>query len=173
MADHSYGERVDMLSHALQAAACARRDGASDELVLAALLHDVGHVLAGATGAVTEWGAPDHAEVGARHLQAWLPPGVVEPVRGHVEAKRYLVATDPSYLAVLSPASVATLHQQGGACTPDEAAAFEAREHAAAAVALRRWDDAGKQAGLDVLPLAAYRSLIERDAAVHVVSDTT
>ena len=161
MADHSYGERVDMLSHALQAAACARRDGGSDELVLAALLHDIGHVLADATGAVTEWGAPDHAEVGARHLQAWFGPGVIEPVRGHVEAKRYLVATDPSYLAVLSPASVATLHQQGGACTPDEAAAFGAREHAAAAVALRRCDDAGKQTGLDVLPLAAYRALID------------
>ena len=81
MADHSYGERVDMLSHALQAAACARRDGGSDELVLAALLHDIGHVLADVAGAVTELGEPDHAEVGARHLQAWFAPGVVEPVR--------------------------------------------------------------------------------------------
>ena len=71
-------------------------------------------------------------------------PSVVEPVRWHVEAKRYLVATDPVYLDVLSEASIATLHQQGGACTPDEAAAFEAREYAAAAVAFRRWDDAGK-----------------------------
>ena len=161
MAAHSYGERVDMLSHALQAAACARRDGAVDALVLAALLHDVGHVLAGAAGEITEWGAPDHAEVGARHLQAWLPAAVVEPIRWHVEAKRYLVATDPAYLDALSPASVATLHQQGGACTPHEVAEYEAREHGPAAVAVRRWDDAGKQSGFDVMPLDGYRALLE------------
>ena len=171
MATRSYGERVDMLSHALQTAACARRAGATDELVLAGLLHDVGHVVADADGvsSVSEWAAPDHAIVGARHLQPWLPPAVVEPIRLHVEAKRYLVATDPSYIDVLSQASVTTLHQQGGACTPDEATAFAATEHATSAVALRRWDDAGKVtgeltgtiAGLDVLELDAYRALID------------
>lgn len=156
MADHSYGERVDMLSHALQAAACARRDGATDELVLAALLHDVGHLL-GDAGA---WGLPDHAEVGARALQAWLPDAVVAPVRLHVAAKRYLVATDPSYADVLSPASVATLAQQGGAMDASEVAAFESEPHADAAIALRRWDDAGKVTGLDVRELADYRTLL-------------
>ena len=156
MADHSYGERVDMLSHALQAAACARRDGAPDELVLAALLHDVGHLL----GDAGEWGLPDHAEVGARALQAWLPDGLVAPVRLHVAAKRYLVATDPAYGAVLSPASVATLAQQGGPMDADEIAAFEREPSWPDAVALRRWDDAGKVTGLDVRDLPDYRDLL-------------
>jgi predicted HD phosphohydrolase len=157
MAEHSYGERIDMLSHALQAAACAGRDGADESLVLAALLHDVGHLL----GHAGEWGAPDHAEVGARWLQPWLSPDIVEPVRLHVAAKRYLVATDPAYRAMLSEASVATLAQQGGPHSPDEAARFVASPHAAGAVALRRWDDAGKEVGLDVRPLDHYRRRIE------------
>ena len=157
MADHSYGERVDMLSHALQAAACARRDGAGDHLVLAALVHDVGHLL----GDAGEWGLPDHAELGARALQAWLPEAVVAPVRLHVAAKRYLVAVDPAYTDALSPASIATLAQQGGPMTTEEAAAFAAEPRAADAVALRRWDDAGKVAGIDVRPLAEHRELLE------------
>lgn len=156
MADHTYGERVDMLSHSLQAAACARRDGADDELVLAALLHDIGHLL----GDAGRWGLPDHAEVGARALRPWLPEAVVEPIRLHVAAKRYLVATDPDYASLLSEASVATLAQQGGPFSPDEVAEFEANPHAAAAVALRRWDDAGKTVGLDVRPLAELRALL-------------
>lgn len=156
MADHSYGERVDMLAHALQTAACARRDGAQDELVLAALLHDVGHLL----GDAGEWGLPDHAEVGARALQAWFRESVVAPVRLHVAAKRYLVATDPSYTDGLSSASVATLAQQGGALVADEIAAFESERYATDAVALRRWDDAGKVTGIDVGELASYRSLL-------------
>lgn len=156
MAAHSYGERVDMLSHALQTAACARRDGACDELVLAALVHDVGHLL----GDAGDWGLPDHAEVGARAIQAWLPDAVVAPVRLHVAAKRYLVATDPGYTEVLSAASVATLAQQGGAMDADEVQAFETERHGADAVVLRRWDDAGKVAGLDVFPLGDYRELL-------------
>ena len=108
-AEHTYGERVDMLSHSLQAAACARRDGATDELVLAALLHDVGHLL----GDAGQWGLPDHAELGARALQAWFPAEVVDPVRLHVAAKRYLVTADPAYRAVLSAASIAHARAAG------------------------------------------------------------
>ncbi len=120
MADHSYGERVDMLQHSLQTAACARAAGVDDELVLAALLHDVGHLLGGhelgghVLGAAGAWGLPDHAEVGARYLQQWLPPGVVEPIRLHVDAKRYLVATDLDYVGQLSEASIESLREQGG-----------------------------------------------------------
>lgn len=156
MAAHSYGERVDMLAHALQAAACATRDGADEPLVLAALLHDVGHLL----GDAGEWGAPDHAEVGARWLQPWFDTAIVEPVRLHVAAKRYLVATDPAYRSVLSEASRATLAQQGGPHTADEAARFGASAHAADAIALRRWDDAGKSVGLAVRPLDGYRDAL-------------
>ncbi len=157
MAEHSYGERVDMLQHSLQTAACASAAGGSDSLVLAALLHDVGHVL----GDAGEWGLPDHAEVGARYLQQWLPPEVVETIRLHVAAKRYLVATDPGYLDQLSQASVESLRQQGGAFNVADAKAFALQPHADHAIAVRRHDDDGKVTGLDVRPVERYRPLLE------------
>jgi len=158
MSEHAYGERVDMLRHSLQTAACARAAGEPDAIVLAALLHDVGHVIghdrAGA------WGLPDHAEVGARYLQQWLPPDVVEPIRRHVAAKRYLVATDPTYHDQLSEASIESLREQGGPFDDEEAIAFELEPFADEATRLRRYDDDGKVDGLDVAPLGDYRELI-------------
>ena len=109
-------------------------------------------------GDAGQWGRPDHAALGARYLQQWLPADVVEPIRLHVDAKRYLVATDPGYAAMLSPASIETLRQQGGPLTSDEAAAFAASPHAEAAIALRKCDDGGKLAeAVDVPPLEHYR----------------
>jgi predicted HD phosphohydrolase len=156
--DHSYGERVDMLQHSLQSAALA--DAAGDEqLVLAALLHDVGHVL----GEAGEWGLPDHAATAARYLQQWLPPGVVEPIRLHVDAKRYLVATEPDYAGELSQASIETLRRQGGPFDAEQAARFESSAYCEAAIALRRCDDAGKLTGATATPpLERYRPLLER-----------
>ena len=160
MSEHAYGERVDMLQHSLQTAACAQAAGDSEALVLAALLHDVGHVIGhGRAGA---WGLPDHAEVGARYLQQWLPPAVVEPIRRHVAAKRYLVATDPTYHDQLSEASIESLREQGGPFDAEEAIAFELEPFADEATRLRRYDDDGKVDGLDVAPLAGYRDLLTR-----------
>jgi len=156
LAEHSYGERVDMLSHSLQTAANVRSSGAADSLVLAGLVHDVGHLL----GEATEWGLPDHAEVGAAILERWFGPAVTEPVRLHVGAKRYLTATDPTYAAELSPASVATLAQQGGPFSPEDAAEFIEHPRAGEAILLRRADDEGKAPGDQPAGLESYRSLI-------------
>lgn len=156
MASQSYGETVNMLDHSLQSAALARAEGGTDDLVLAALLHDIGHVL----GDAGVWGLPGHAEVGARALQSLLSPTIVEPVRLHVDAKRYLVATEPQYLERLSEASVVSLGQQGGPFSAIEVAAFEKEPHHLSAVALRRWDDDGKVDGLDIAPLESYQGLL-------------
>lgn len=160
MGEHSYGERVDMLQHSLQTASCARAAGATDPLLLAALLHDIGHVVSHDRAGA--WGLPDHAEVGARYLQQWLPPEVVEPIRRHVAAKRYLVATDHSYRELLSKASIESLREQGGPFTDEQALGFSIEPFADEAVALRRHDDDGKVDGLDVAPLAEYRELLTR-----------
>jgi len=157
MADHHYGEDLDMLSHSLQTAARARADGADAALILAGLLHDVGHTL----GPVTEWGYPEHDNAGALALQPWFAAEIVEPVRLHVAAKRFLVAVDPAYVDALSRASVESLRQQGGPFSPGEVSAFEERPGALDAMALRRWDDGGKVAGLDVAPLESYREMVE------------
>lgn len=155
-----YDEEVSQLEHALQVAALARRDGAADALVAAALLHDVGHLLelAGRRG-------PDdvdrrHEVTGVAHLAGLFGPEVTDPIAQHVEAKRYLCATDEGYAERLSPGSVASLARQGGPFDAVAAAAFAARPGAGAAVALRRWDDAGKVVGLDVGVLADHRPLL-------------
>ena len=116
------GEAVTIAAHQLQAAARARAAGAPDALVAAALLHDVGHLLDGATD-------QGHGDDGARWLGQWFGEDVTEPVRLHVAAKRYLVATEPGYRARLSPASVETLHRQGGPM--DDAAAIAFRREPA------------------------------------------
>lgn len=156
-AEESYGERVTMLDHALQSAALARAHGEGDEMVLACLLHDIGHVLDDAG----EWGLPGHADVGARALQPFLSPAIVEPIRHHVSAKRYRVAVEPDYHDHLSLASQMSLQEQGGPLTDDEAAAFGRLPFSAEALRLRTYDDDGKIEGLDIEPLDAYRPLIE------------
>src|SRR5579872_3651898 len=130
------GEPVTIGVHMRQAAVLAERAGAPDPLVAAALLHDVGHLLGAASH--------EHGGAGASWLARWFGPEVTEPVRLHVAAKRYLCATEPGYASLLSEESVRTLAAQGGPMTPDEAAAFEAHPHAAAALAVRRWDEAAK-----------------------------
>ncbi len=150
---HTYGEGVTMLQHALQTASDVETAGGDEALVIAALLHDLGHLI----GAAGEWGDPDHAAAGAHFLAPWLPADVVEPIRLHVAAKRHLVATDPDYTRLLSYASRVTLAQQGGPFTPHEAAEFAALPHADRAILLRRADDSGKRVGAATPPLESFR----------------
>ena len=149
---HTYGEQLTMLAHALQAAANAAADRVDDDLVLAALLHDVGHIV-GRSGL---HGDPDHADLGAGYLRPWLPTTITEPIRLHVAAKRALVGSDDRYAARLSEASRITLAQQGGAFDAAACAAFNGEPHAARAVQLRRYDDEGKRTDVEPLPLEAY-----------------
>ena len=155
-ADETYGERVTMLDHALQSAALAAADDAGDEMVLACLLHDLGHIL----GRAGDWGLPDHAEVGARALQPLLDRAIVEPIRGHVMAKRYRVAVEPTYHDHLSRASQMSLAEQGGPLCADDAEVFAAGAFAAEAMRLRAYDDDGKVDGLAIPPLESYRGLL-------------
>lgn len=150
---HSYGESLTMLQHALQSAAKISVEGGDDDLVLAALLHDLGHLL----GEAGDHGVPEHAELGAAWLQHWLPAPVVEPIRLHVRAKRHLVGSDPAYAQKLSAASVITLDQQGGPFSPSDSEEFLAHPHAERAMQLRRCDDDGKVAGLHVGALEDHR----------------
>jgi len=156
-----FGERVSMTEHALQSAYCAQQAGASESLVLAALLHDVGHLLAQVPDDLADWTADAHHEAsGARWLAQRFPPAICEPVRLHVAAKRYLCATDAQYFAKLSSASVHTLKLQGGPMSAHEVAQFEAERYFTEAVRVRRWDDAGKVAGLKTPQLAEYLTVI-------------
>ena len=156
-----YGESVSMAEHMLQAAFFAQAEAAPAALVVAALLHDVGHLIEAVPDDIADWTTDArHEEVGSRWLAQRFPASVSEPVRLHVPAKRYLCATDDAYFAKLSPASVVTLKLQGGPMTRDEAARFEAEPFCRDAVRIRRWDDAGKIAGLVTPKLEDYGALI-------------
>jgi [1-hydroxy-2-(trimethylamino)ethyl]phosphonate dioxygenase len=103
-----------------------------------------------------------HEAIGAGYLARWFPEALVQPVRLHVEAKRYLCSAEPGYFAELSSASVQSLALQGGPLTPDAAAAFLARPYAADSVLLRRWDEEAKRPGALTPPLSVFLAHVER-----------
>jgi phosphonate degradation associated HDIG domain protein len=161
-----YGERVTQLDHVLQCAHLAAADGAPESLVVAALLHDYGHLIEN-RGLMAERDGIDgeHEALGALSLSAWFDADVTRPIALHVAAKRYLCATDPGYFAALSEASKLSLELQGGVFTPAEADHFATLPFAAEAARLRRWDDDGKVVDLaGVAPLESYRPLLVRCA---------
>jgi gamma-butyrobetaine dioxygenase len=157
------GEPVTQAAHMLQAAALAEAAGAAPDLVAAALLHDVGHFSGAISGAELMNGRDNrHSDAGADWLAQWFGPGVTEPVRLHVAAKRYLCAVEPGYLGSLSDASVYTLRVQGGPMGRAEAAEFEASPWCTAALRLRRWDDAAKDPAARVPAFGYYQPLLRQ-----------
>jgi [1-hydroxy-2-(trimethylamino)ethyl]phosphonate dioxygenase len=160
LASRMFGEPVAMGDHLRQSAAMAQAARASPSLIVAALLHDIAYLLG--PERVDESSIEiDHAEVAAAWLEPWFPPTVVQPVRLHVEAKRYLARTESGYGGSLSTESARTLALQGGAMTATEAERFERDPHFDSAVRLRRFDERGKDPEVVPPPIAQYRSLIE------------
>lgn len=159
------GEGVSQLQHALQCAALADQAGASPELITAALFHDIGHLAHELGEDATARGIDDHHEArGAGLLRQLLPEAVWRPVALHVQAKRWLCAREPAYVAQLSEESLRSLALQGGPMTAAEAATFDAMPFSAEAIALRRWDDLAKDPQAQPQGLASYQAVM---AALH------
>ncbi len=160
------GEAVTQEQHALQCAELASREGADKALVVAALLHDVGHLVQDDFEAAQNRGEDRfHENLGQAFLADWFGPEVTEPVRLHVAAKRYLCAVDPDYFAKLSPSAVHTLNLQGGPMDAGEIAQFEANPHYRQAVRLRIWDDLGKDPEMKTHDLDFFLQMTEELAA--------
>jgi len=154
-----YGkEAIDQQQHALQCGLLVQQAGASDELVAAALLHDLGHLLA--------VDLPDcqddlHEYRVIPFLRGAFPEAVIEPIRMHVDAKRYLCFAQPGYFDGLSTASKASLAFQGGAFGEREAEDFIQQPHARDAVLLRRWDDHAKSPTRTTPGWSHFRAVLE------------
>ncbi len=158
----SYGENVTQLNHALQSAHFAKEDQATPAEVVAALLHDIGHLLDVRGQGAQELGMDtQHEEASDQFLKRHFGPEVTEPVRLHVAAKRYLCATSIGYFETLSEASQDSLKVQGGRMTDEEVAAFRREPFYESAVRLRKWDDLGKHESLVVAPMSSYRGLVD------------
>jgi phosphonate degradation associated HDIG domain protein len=158
-----YDEAVTQMQHAVQSAALADAENAGAAMTVAALLHDIGHLV------VDEHNNQDdfleenekHELIAATVLSRWFPPSVTSPIALHVAAKRYLVAIDPSYVDGLSQASVQSLLVQGGPMSPVEVVKFRRLRRADDACRLRRWDDGAKVPNRHVPPLEHYRERLE------------
>ncbi|HXW36159.1 MAG TPA: HD domain-containing protein, partial [Acidimicrobiales bacterium] len=153
-----FGEAVSIGEHMRQTAALAELDRAAPTLVVAALLHDVAYVVAPDPSDARSIEI-DHAEIGGAWLERWFPETVSEPVRLHVEAKRYLTLTESGYAAMLSPESLRTFELQGGVMTRNEARQFESVPHFEDAVRLRRWDEQAKDPSAPFPEIEHFRDL--------------
>jgi phosphonate degradation associated HDIG domain protein len=160
--DREYdGEGVSQLDHALQAAQHAERAGAPPALVCAALLHDIGHLLNDRGDTPTLRGIDDeHQNAAAPFLRPHFPEAVTEPIRLHVDAKRYLCAVRADYYGRLSADSKRSLELQGGVFSAQDAERFIRQPYAADAVKVRLWDDAAKAIGAKSPELAHFEAML-------------
>jgi len=157
------GEPVTQLEHALQAATLAEQEGASDEMVTAALLHDVGHMLHDFGDTPSMHGIDDiHQYRALPFLRGTFGVGVLDAIRLHVDAKRYLCAMQDGYFAALSEDSKRSLALQGGIFNDAQAEAFILQHGAGDAVRLRLWDDAAKTADARTPPLSHFIARAKR-----------
>ncbi|HEV2482509.1 MAG TPA: HD domain-containing protein [Puia sp.] len=168
------GEKVTQLEHMAQAAQLAEEQGFDEEVILAAFLHDIGHIseaaAAGHAGSAGDdahrmgaFGVKDHEELGAEFLrEKGFSKKVCRLVESHVEAKRYLTTRDPAYYAQLSDASKKTLEYQGGPMTSEEAAAFEQYPLFNLIIQMRKWDEQAKIEHKPLPDLQHYRRMILR-----------
>ncbi len=166
--NEKYDEDITQLAHALQCAALADHEGSSEELIAAALLHDIGHLFE-----IQRNNGPDHRTdlrheiTGSEFLSSVFPQTVTAPIAMHVEAKRFLAANESGYFDQLSRGSQKSLAVQGGPFTSAESASFLELQGSADAVSLRRWDDHGKVVDLEVPDLESWIPLLTRVALVR------
>jgi len=162
------GEPVTQLQHALQTAYLGEQEGASEGLITAALLHDLGHLLHELGDTPSMQGVDDvHQYRIVPFLRQLFAPSIIDTIQRHVDAKRYLCAVCPSYYASLSDDSKRSLTLQGGIFTQEQADAFFAEPGAQDAVQLRLWDDLAKQPDMLTPQLSHYMQIVKRCALSH------
>lgn len=165
------GEDVTMAEHMLQGATIAEQNGMGEEIIVATLLHDIGHFTS-EFGSFTMDDTRDrhHEDAGAEVLGAFFPSVVTDCVRYHVAAKRYLCATRPEYVKRLSDASIHSLKLQGGPMSAEEVAAFEENPNLESIIQVRYLDEAGKRPDMDTPGFGHFAPMVQRVVDRHLAS---
>ena len=149
-----------MTEHMIQSAMLAEKNKCSSSLICASLLHDYGHfILDDPEQLVNKKKDGKHEDIGYLYLKKYFKKSVVEPIKIHVKAKRYL-ARNQKYYRILSPASIASLHLQGGVMNDDEAIEFEKEKFFDDAIKLRKFDEAAKKIGIKMKDISDYKNLL-------------
>jgi phosphonate degradation associated HDIG domain protein len=157
------GEKVSQLEHMVQSAQLAEQQGFDEEVILAAFLHDIGHICEAAQGdnEMGGYGIKSHEEIAARFLaEKGFSKKIIRLVQSHVDAKRYLTCRYPEYYEQLSDASKKTLEYQGGKMTDEEAAVFERDPLFTLIIQMRKWDEQAKIEGQPLPQLEYYHQLL-------------
>jgi 2-amino-1-hydroxyethylphosphonate dioxygenase (glycine-forming) len=157
------GEKISQLEHMVQAAQLAKQAGYDDEIVLAAFLHDIGHICAAnyITADMNGFGVMNHEKIGANFLRKrGFSERIARLVENHVSAKRYLTSKYPEYYEGLSEASKKTLEFQGGRMNYDEAMLFEQDDLFEEYIEMRRWDEQAKEENQPLPPIHYFKELM-------------
>lgn len=162
------GEPVTMAEHMLQGATIAENNGQPEEIIVGALLHDIGHFTSEfGTFSMADTEDRFHEDAGAEVLAQFFPDVIVDCVRYHVAAKRYLCATKPAYFDRLSVASVHSLNLQGGPMDADEVTEFANNPNLKQIIAVRYLDDAGKRDDMAIPDFAHFAPMVQRMVDSH------
>ncbi|EDZ48755.1 conserved hypothetical protein [Rhodobacterales bacterium Y4I] len=168
--DEEYlGEPVTMAEHMLQGATIAEQNGQPEEIIVGALLHDIGHFTSEfGTFSMDDTEDRFHEEAGAEVLEQFFPSVITDCVRYHVAAKRYLCATKPEYFNRLSEASIHSLNLQGGPMNAEEVAEFEKNPNLKQIVAVRYLDEAGKRDDMETPDYWHFAPMVQRMVDKHM-----
>ena len=154
------GEKVTITEHMIQSAMLAEKINSSASLICASLLHDYGHfILDDPDELVTQKKDGRHEEIGYQFLKKYFVSDVVEPIKNHVKAKRYL-ARNQKYYQILSEASKISLDLQGGVMSDAESIEFQQNNYFDSSIKLRKFDDEGKKTGLKIKLIEEYKNLL-------------
>ncbi|MBU2983430.1 HD domain-containing protein [Lentibacter algarum] len=167
------GEPVTMAEHMLQGATIAEQQGLSEDIIVAALLHDIGHFTSEfGTFAMDDTEDRFHEEAGAKVLEAFFPTLITDCVRYHVAAKRYLCATKPEYFERLSEASIHSLNLQGGPMNAEEVTDFAKNPNLARIIQVRYLDEAGKHPDMQTPDFWHFAPMVQRIVDKHLEPQT-